>query len=109
MELSVGGLVALMGIPSAITGFAVWMLKRWLEKREKAAEDRNTALTEILVAQVMQNNATLSLAEATAVAVSRIPDAKCNGDMHEALNAAREMKREQRELLTKIGIKFAVD
>lgn len=109
MNVTIGELIALMGIPSAITGLAIWWLKRWLEKREKAAEERNAALTEILVAQVMQNNATLSLAEATARAVKRIPEAKCNGDMDSALEVANKMKHEQRQLLTKIGIKFAVD
>ena len=109
MSITIGELIALMGIPSAITGIAVWWLKRWLEKKEKAAEERNKALTDILISQVLQNNATLSLAEATAVAISRIPESKCNGDMHEALEHAKAMKHEQRELLTKIGIKFAVD
>lgn len=109
MNLTVYELIALMGIPSAITGVAVWWLKRWLEKRDKAAEERNKALTDILVSSVIQNNATLTLAEATATAVGRIPEAHCNGDMHEALEYAKAMKHEQRELLTKIGIKFAVD
>jgi hypothetical protein len=109
MNVTITELIALMGVPSAITGLAVWALKKWLEKREKTAEERNKALTDILIAQVMCNNASLSLAEATATAVQRIPDAHCNGDMHEALEIARKMKHEQRELLTKIGIQYAVD
>lgn len=109
MQITIGELIALMGVPSAITGFAVYLLKRWLEKREKTADERNKALTDILLAQVMCNNASLSLAEATAVAVQRIPDAHCNGDMHDALAVAREMKHKQRELLTKLGIASAVD
>lgn len=109
MNISIGELVALMGVPSAVTGLLVWYLKRWLERREKTAEERNKALTDILIAQVMCNNASLSLAEATANAVSRIPDAHCNGDMHEALAVAKEMKHKQRELLTKLGVASAVD
>jgi hypothetical protein len=109
MTITIGELCVIMGVPSAITGIAVWALKRWLEKREAKAEERNKALTDILIAQVMCNNASLSLAEATANAVSRIPDAHCNGDMHEALDVAKKMKHEQRELLMKLGVAAVVD
>ena len=109
MNITVAELVALMGVPSAITGIAVWLLKRWLERKEQRAEERSKALTDILIAQVLCNNASLSLAEATANAVSRIPDAHCNGDMHDALAVAKQMKHEQRELLTKLGVASAID
>lgn len=109
MSITIGELIALMGIPSAITGLAIWWLKRWLEKKEKKADERNKALTDILIAQIMCNNAGLSLSEAIANAVSRIPDAKCNGDMHAALDVAKQMKREQRELLTKLGVAAVID
>ena len=109
MSITIGEFIVLMGVPSAITGIAVWWLKRWLEKKEKTAEDRNNALTDILIATIMAIDATNTLARTTAEAVSRIPDAHCNGDMHEALEYAKQMKHEQRELLTKIGIKFSVD
>ena len=109
MSITVWELIVLMGVPSAITGFAIWGLKRWLEKKEKRADERNKALTDILIAQIMCNNAGLSLSEAIANAVSRIPEAHCNGDMHSALDVARQMKREQRELLTKLGVASVVD
>ena len=108
MNLTIYELIILMGIPSAITGIAVWALKRWLEKRESDAEKRNAALTDILIATIMQNDATLTLAKTTAEAIARIPDAHCNGDMHEALEYAKAMKHEQRELLTKLGVTFTV-
>jgi len=44
------------------------------------------------------------LAEATASAVERIPDAHCNGDMHAALDYAAKVKHEQRDFLAKQGI-----
>lgn len=109
MTISIGELIALLGIPSAITGLAVWWLKRWLEKKEEKKEEKDAALTQILVAQVMCNNASLSLSEAIANAVARIPEAHCNGDMHAALEVAKAMKREQRELLTKLGVSSAID
>ena len=44
-------------------------------------------------------NASLALGEATAKAVQRIPDAKCNGDMHAALDYAQKVKHEQKDFL----------
>ena len=44
-------------------------------------------------------NASLALGEATARAVQRIPDAKCNGDMHAALEYAQKVKHEQKDFL----------
>lgn len=109
MTVNIYELLLLMGIPSAITGLCVWWLKRWIERRDNVKQAHDEALTQILVAQVMCNNAALSLAEATANAISRIPDAHCNGDMHDALEVAKKMKHEQKELLAKIGIKSVVD
>ncbi|WP_417176215.1 hypothetical protein [Anaerotignum sp.] len=41
----------------------------------------------------------MALGEATARAVQRIPDAKCNGDMHKALEYAEAVKHQQKEYL----------
>jgi len=109
MNIGLGELFVLMGVPSAITGLCVWALKRWIEKKDKAKQAHDDALTQILIAQVMCNNANLSLSEAIANAVARIPDAHCNGDMHDALQTAKEMKHRQRELLTELGVTAAVD
>lgn len=42
---------------------------------------------------------------AAAVAVQRIPDAHCNGDMHAALEYARKVKHAQKDFLTEQGVK----
>ncbi len=49
--------------------------------------------------------AAIALAEATARAVQRIPDAKCNGDMHAALDYAAKVKHEQKDYLAEQGIR----
>ena len=46
----------------------------------------------------------MALAEATAKAVQRIPEAHCNGDMDGALHYAEKIKNEQREFLRKQAI-----
>ena len=109
MNMSIGELLLLMGTPSAVTGLAVWSLKKWLDKRDKRIDAQERARTALETAIVESVNASLALGEATANAVARIPDAHCNGDMHEALDYARGVKHKQRELLTKLGIQSLND
>lgn len=94
-----------MGIPTAITGFIFWYLKRWIDKKETKREERERN-TERLMLMIMQTSrATNVLAEATAKAVQRIPDAHCNGDMTEALRKAKEIQQEEKDFLMDQGIK----
>ena len=98
-------IVLAMGIPTAITGLLVWWLKRYIDKRDKKAEERERN-TEKLMLMIMQNSrSTLVLAEATAKAVQRIPDAHCNGDMTEALERASKIQKEEQQFLLDQGIK----
>lgn len=93
------------GIPTAITGLMVWWLKRQIDKRDAKAEEREKN-TERLMLMIMQTSrATNVLAEATAKAVQRIPDAHCNGDMTEALRKASEIQKEEQQFLIDQGVK----
>lgn len=93
--------IAAMGIPSAITGFCIRRLEKSIDKREKAREEKDEARrqNEIMIVEGM--NAAIALGEATARAVQRIPDAKCNGDMHAALQYATEIKHKHKDFITK--------
>lgn len=108
------------GIPSAIVGIFVWYFKRVIEKRDaqreeeykKREEKREAELlereknTEKLMMLMMQDcHATYILAEATAKAVQRIPDAKCNGDMTTALEKAEELQKREQSFLMDLGVK----
>lgn len=98
-------IVILMGIPSALTGFLVWWLKRHIDKREVKREEREKN-TEKLMLMIMQTSrATNVLAEATAKAVQRIPDAHCNGDMKAALERAAKIQQEEKDFIMDQGIK----
>ena len=108
--------IILMGIPTAITGFLVWWLKRHIDKRDKEAEERakkerqaqeeREKNTEMLMLIIMKNSrATNILAEATARAVQRIPDAHCNGDMTAALELASKIQKEEKDFMFDQGIK----
>lgn len=94
-----------MGIPTAITGLLVWWLKRHMDKVEKKREIREQN-TEKLMLYIMQTSrATNVLAEATAKAVQRIPDAHCNGDMTAALAEAARIQQEEKDFMMDQGIK----
>lgn len=85
------------GIPSAIFGLLIRRLEKKWDKAEavRAEKEENRIKHETMMIDMIM--ASLSLAEATAEAVQRIPDANCNGDMTEALNFAKNTKQKYRE------------
>ena len=109
-----------LGIPSALTGFLVWNFERKLAKREAKREkeqeerhkkeaEREKAREELQILTIQGVSAAIALGEATAKAVQRIPDAHCNGDMHDALNYAIKIKHKQKDFLTRMGIASVVE
>ncbi len=107
-EIVVAFVVA-MGVPSALMGFMIWKLEQRITKREKQLEEREKAQEDFLILMVQSTGASIALGEATARAVQRIPDAHCNGDMHQALDYASEMKHKQKDFLAKQGIRAIWD
>ena len=108
-------LAVAIGIPSAITGFCFWCLEHHMEKREeqdkeerkkrqKEQDEREQAREKSELCIINCINASLALGEATAKAVQRIPDAKCNGDMHAALDYELEQKHDLENFLTRQGV-----
>lgn len=97
-------IILAMSIPSAITGFCFWLLEQRISKREKEREKKESVREKQELLIVKSIGAAISLGEATAEAVARIPDAHCNGDMHAALEYARKIKHEQKDFLTQQGI-----
>lgn len=108
-------LFMLMGIPSAVTAFCFWLVERKIKKRDEKysesqkkkqekMEQKEKVREESQYLLLQSVNAAIALAEATAKAVQRIPDAHCNGDMHAALEYAKEVKHEQKEFLARQGI-----
>ena len=97
--------VAAMGIPSAITGFCIRNLEKKIDKREKERDAKEEAIrkNELMIIEGM--HAAITLSEATARAVQRIPDAHCNGDMHAALEYAAKIKHKHKDFITEQSIK----
>lgn len=80
------------------------------DKRERAQLAQQQRLQEQLMLKLIESNwAAIALAEATAKAVQRIPDAHCNGDMHAALEYAGKIKHSQKEFLASQGIHAILD
>lgn len=120
IEINIGALVALLGIPTAVTGFCFWLLEHRIQKRErqkeaeeakhqKEAADRECAREDLQIITIQGTSAAIALGEATARAVQRIPDAHCNGDMHAALDYAAKIKHAQKDFLASQGIHAIID
>ncbi len=101
--------IAAMGIPSAVMGLVMWRLERRITKREAEMEEREKAQEKLFVLIVQSSGAAIALGEATAKAVQRIPDAHCNGDMHDALAYATDIKHKQKDFLMEQGIQALWD
>lgn len=104
------------GVPTAITGLFIWFFKRHIEKKdaEKAAKDaehrriaeeREKNYERMMLMIMQTSRATYVVAEATAKAVQRIPDAHCNGDMTSALAEADRIQKEEQQFLIDQGVK----
>ena len=94
-----------MGIPSAIFGLVIWWFKRYIDKRDAKAEEREKNTENLMLLMMQEIRANNVLAEATAKAVQRIPDAHCNGDMTSALELASKIKKEEEKFMYDQGIK----
>lgn len=102
-------ILASAGIPTAVLGFAIWLLQRRIDKSEKRREAAEKNREEMELCLYESCLASIALGEATAKAVQRIPDAHCNGDMHAALDYATKVKHKQREFVAKRGIESLVN
>lgn len=107
MQIDITAVIAAVlsaAIPSAITGLLIWRMQKKIDKREKEKERKEAAREKNEVMLIQKVDAALTLAEATARAVQRIPDAKCNGDMTSALEYAASVKRQHRQFMTEQGV-----
>lgn len=98
-------LIIAAGIPSAVMGILVWWLKRYIDKQEAKREEREKNTEEFMLFIMKNSRATNILAEATAKAVQRIPDAHCNGDMKAALEEAAKIQKAEKDFMFDQGVK----
>lgn len=89
-------LVVAPGLPSAIVGFLVRRIESKIDEAEKQRTEKDNLRVKHETMMIDLVFASLSLAEVTAEAVQRIPDANCNGEMKSALEEAKEVKTRYR-------------
>lgn len=117
--MTIGELIIAMSIPSALftasLGLLIWWFKRHIEKKDReaeekekerqlAAEEREKNYEKIMLMIMQTGRASFVLSKATAIAVQRIPDAKCNGDMTKALKEAEDIQKEEQTFLINAGV-----
>lgn len=103
--MDISTFIAAMGIPSAICGLLVWWLKRKIEERDARIDEHERSLEKLMLMIMQTSRANNVLAMATARAVQRIPDAKCNGDMTAALEEATKLQVAEKDFLVEQGVK----
>ena len=106
MELTIAQLIALFGIPSAITGLGIWWFKRRVEQSEKKSQEQQENIEALIMMIVQSSKANQIGIQAIARAVQRIPDAKCNGDMTAALAEMEKIQAQEKQFLISKGIKY---
>lgn len=98
------------GIPSAITAFCFWIIEKKIQertaqeqqervKRQEELDKKEKNREQLQYKMLKAIDGSLALSEAIAKAVQRIPDAKCNGDMHSALDYEKESKHDLENFL----------
>lgn len=103
--MDISAFIAAMGIPSAICGLLVWYFKKKIDERDTRVDERERNLEKLMLMIMQTSRANNVLAMATARAVQRIPDAKCNGDMTAALEEATKLQTAEKDFLVEQGVK----
>ena len=101
-----GGILAAMGVPTAITGILSYRAKRRMEKHEAEQAAKQEAQEQLLLLLVQMSRSSIALNEATAHAIQR---GHANGAMEAALKYAAETKHKLKDFLAKQGIHALLD
>lgn len=79
-------------------------LERTQRERQKREQDKEQYRKEFELFIIRGLMATITLSEATAKAVQRIPDTHCNGDMTRALEEEAKVKKDIQDFLARQGV-----
>lgn len=107
----IAALASIVGSSGLVGGVLLALFKRQMAKKDKAREAKEEAraakdqkIEKLMLLIMRENHATYILVEATAKAVQRIPDAKCNGDMMRALESATACQKDEKNFLVDQGM-----
>ena len=94
ITINISYIIAMMGIPTAITALLVRRLERRQEERDAAQKQKD-----VLVIKAI--NASLALGEATAIALK---NGKTNGETTAALEYSKDVKHDLKNFLVEQGV-----
>lgn len=98
-------IILMFSVPSAITGFGIWLIKRKLEKNERQYSEKESNLQDLVLMMLQTTRANAVGITAVAKAIQRIPDAHCNGDMTKALEYMKAIQEKEKDFLMDKGVK----
>lgn len=98
-------IILMFGVPSAITGFGIWLIKRKIEKNEQQYNEKENNLQDLVLMMLQTTRANAVGITAVAKAIQRIPDAHCNGDMTKALEYMKAVQEKEKDFLMDKGVK----
>ena len=98
-------IILMFGVPSAITGFGIWLIKHKLEKNEQQYSEKESNLQDLVLMMLQTTRANAVGITAVAKAIQRIPDAHCNGDMTKALEYMKTIQEKEKDFLMDKGVK----
>ena len=98
-------IILMFGIPTAITGFGIWLIKRKIEKNERQSTEKANNLQDLVLMMLQTTRANAVGITAVAKAIQRIPDAHCNGDMTKALEYMKAIQEKEKDFLMDKGVK----
>lgn len=100
-NMDIWAILVSIGVPTALTSFWFWLLKRKISKTEQEQSKREEARKKNELLTIKSINAAIALSEATALAIK---NGHSNGETEAALQYAREIKHEQKNFLAEQGI-----
>ncbi len=90
------------GIPSALTAFCFWLLKGYLQKTEEKRQAREALWVKNQTLIIKGLGAAFALGEVSARAIC---EGRHNGELTRALEYSKQIKQEQKDFYTELGIK----
>lgn len=103
LEVTIGQLFMVFGVPTALFGLVIWWFKRKVEANDKKRQEHDANMEQLVLMMLQNTRANTILAKATAEAVR---DRHCNGNMTAAMETIDKAAAAEKEFLLEKGIKY---
>ena len=103
LEVTIGQLFMVFGVPTALFGLIVWWFKRKVEENDRKRQEHDNNIEKLVLMMLQSTRANAILAKATAEAVR---DGHCNGNMSAAIEVVEKAEAAEKQFLLEKGIKY---